>query len=83
MYSLSTVHSMLNNFNNQDLISCDYDGFQHDVNLYCYLKELYNNVKSEFDITTDDLSTLNYLNSMLNEVQKRLYYHSKIRGQIN
>lgn len=81
--SLQHYHDIVENFNNQDLISCDYDGFQHDVNLYCYLKELYNNVKSEFDITTDDISTLGYLNSMLNEVQKRLYYHSKIRGQIN
>ena len=83
MYTINTIHSMLDNFIVNDLESCDYDAFQHDVNLYCYLKELYNNVKSEFDITTDDLSTLNYLNSMLNEVQKRLYYHSKIRGQIN
>lgn len=81
--STQYYHDIVENFINQDLISCNYDGFQHDVNLYCYLKELYNNVKSEFDITTDDLSTLNYLNSMLNEVQKRLYYHSKIRGQIN
>ena len=81
--STQYYHDIVENFTNQDLISCDYDGFQHDVNLYCYLKELYNNVKSEFDITTDDISTLNYLNGMLNEVQKRLYYHSKIRGQIN
>lgn len=81
--STQYYHGIVENFNNQDLISCDYDGFQHDVNLYCYLKELYNNVKSEFDIATDDISTLDYLNSMLNEVQKRLYYHSKIRNQIN
>lgn len=83
MYNMNTIHSMLDNFIVNDLKSCDYDGFQHDINLYCYLKELYNNVKSEFDIATDDISTLDYLNSMLNEVQKRLYYHSKIRNQIN
>lgn len=81
--SLNYYHDNVENFINQDLISCNYNGFQHDINLYCYLKELYNNVKSEFDITIDDLSALNYLNNMLNEVQKRLYYHSKIRGQIN
>jgi hypothetical protein len=81
--STQYYHGIVENFINQDLVSCNYDGFQHDVNLYCYLKELYNNVKSEFDIATDDISALGYLNSMLNEVQKRLYYHSKIRGQIN
>lgn len=81
--SLNYYHDNVENFINQDLISCNYDGFQHDINLYCYLKELYNNVKSEFDITIDDLSALNYLDNMLNEVQKKLYYHSKIRGQIN
>jgi len=81
--SLNYYHDDVENFINQDLISCNYDGFQHDINLYCYLKELYNNVKSEFDITMDDLSALNYLNNMLNKVQKKLYFHSKIRGQIN
>lgn len=81
--STQYYHGIVENFISQDLVSCNYDGFQHDVNLYCYLKELYNNVKSEFDIATDDISTLDYLNSMLNEVQKRLYYHSKIRNQIN
>ena len=81
--STQYYHGIVENFISQDLVSCNYDGFQHDVNLYCYLKELYNNVKSEFDIATDDISTLDYLNSMLNEVQKRLYYHSKIRRQIN
>lgn len=54
MYDMNTIHSMLDNFIVNDLKSCDYDAFQHDVNLYCYLTELNNKVNSEFDIAKDD-----------------------------
>lgn len=83
MYSLDTVHLMLNNFIVNDLESCDYDAFQHDVNLYCYLIDLNNKVNSEFDITTDDISILDYINQKLNETKLRLYVHSRINGLIN
>ena len=83
MYSLDTVHLMLNNFIVNDLESCDYDAFQHDVNLYCYLIDLNNKVNSEFDITTDDISILDYINQKLNEIKLRLYVHSRINGLIN
>lgn len=83
MYSLDTVHLMLNNFIVNDLESCDYDAFQHDVNLYCYLIDLNNKVNSEFDITTDNISILDYINQKLNETKLRLYVHSRINGLIN
>lgn len=83
MYNMTTIHSMLGNFIVKDLESCDYDAFQHDVNLYCYLTELNNKVNSEFDITKDDTSILYYLNQKLNETKLRLYVHSKINGLIN
>lgn len=83
MCDISTIHSMLDNFIVNDLASCDYDAFQHDVNLYCYLTDLNNKVNSEFDITKDDTSVLYYLNQMLNETKLRLYVHSKINGLIN
>lgn len=83
MCDISTIHSMLDNFIVNDLVSCDYDAFQHDVNLYCYLIELNNKVNSEFDITKDDTSVLYYLNKQLNETKLRLYVHSKINGLIN
>ena len=83
MYNMTTIHSMLGNFIVKDLESCNYDAFQHDVNLYCYLIELNNKVNSEFDITKDDTSVLYYLNKQLNETKLRLYVHSKINGLIN
>ena len=83
MCDISTIHSMLDNFIVNDLTSCDYDAFQHDVNLYCYLIDLNNKVNSEFDITKDDISILDYINQMLNETKLRLYVHSKINGLIN
>lgn len=83
MYSMTTIHSMLGNFIVKDLESCDYNAFQHDVNLYCYLTDLNNKVNSKFDITKDDTSVLYYLNQKLNETKLRLYVHSKINSLIN
>ena len=83
MYNMTTIHSMLSNFIVKDLESCNYDAFQHDVNLYCYLTELNNKVNSEFDLTKDDTSVLYYLIKQLNETKLRLYVHSKINGLIN
>lgn len=81
--STQYYHGIVENFISQDLVSCNYDGFQHDVNLYCYLTELNNKVNSEFDIAKDDTSVLYYLNQKLNETKLRLYVHSKINGLIN
>lgn len=83
MYNMTTIHSMLGNFIVKDLESCDYDAFQHDVNLYRYLTELNNKVNSKFDITKDDVSVVYYLIKQLNETKLRLYVHSKINGLIN
>lgn len=83
MYNMNTIHSMLSNFIVKDLESCNYDAFQHDVNLYCYLTELNNKVNSEFDLTKDDVSVIYYLIKQLNETKLRLYVHSKINGLIN
>lgn len=83
MYDMNTIHSMLDNFIVQDIESCNYDAFQHDVNLYCYLIKLNNKVNSEFDITKDDINAIYYLNQKLNETKLRLYVHSKINGLIN
>ena len=83
--SLQYYHDVVNNFIFNDLQQLKYDNYQHKVNLYCFLRDLYNETKSEFDITKDDLSALNYLNNMLNETQKMLcYYRNKeLASQIN
>ena len=83
MYDMNTIHSMLDNFIIQDIESCNYDSFQHDVNLYCYLKNLKDKVKTSFDLSRDDATVLYYLDQVLNETQVRLYAHSKIHGLIN
>ena len=78
MCDISTIHSMLDGFIVNDLISCNYDAFQHDVNLYCYLIDLNNKVNSEFDITKDDISILDYINQMLNETKYQVYYYDHV-----
>lgn len=63
---------MINDFSSRDLESCDYDYYQHNINLRCYLSELYKKINSEFDITKDDISVIDFVNYKLNEVKKNL-----------
>lgn len=72
IYDVNYYHNMINDFSSRDLESCDYDYYQHNINLRCYLSELYNKINSEFDITKDDISSLNFVNSKLNEVKRNL-----------
>ena len=70
--NVSYYCNMINNFNIQDIKSCNYDYYQHNINLRCYLSELYKKIKSEFDLATDDILTLNFVNFKLNEVKRDL-----------
>ena len=49
-----------------------YNHYQHSINLRCYLSELYNKINSEFDITIDDISVIDFVNYKLNEVKRNL-----------
>ena len=81
--SVDYYQNVVNSFIREDLISTN-DLYQHEVNLFCYLKELYNKVKSEFNIVIDDIDVIRYLDSMLNQTQKNLYtYHSSNNEMIN
>ena len=81
--SVDYYQNVINSFIREDLISTN-DLYQHEVNLFCYLKELYNKVKSEFNIVIDDIDVIRYLDSMLNQTQKNLYtYHSSNNEMIN
>lgn len=72
VHSVDYYHNMIDDFSSYDLKSCNYDYYQHNINLRCYLSELYNKINSEFDITKDDISSLNFINSKLNEVKRNL-----------
>ncbi len=72
IHDVKHYHDMINNFSEQDIKSCNYDYYQHNINLRCYLSELYREINSEFDITKDDISSLNFVNSKLNEVKRNL-----------
>ena len=84
--SVDYYQNVVNSFIREDLISTN-DLYQHEVNLFCYLKELYDKVKSEFNIVIDDIDDIDiirYLDSMLNQTQKNLYtYHSSNNEMIN
>ena len=72
--SVDYYQNIVSNFIQEDLNQTK-DLCQHEVNTLCYLKEIYGKVKSEFDITVDDIDVLRYLNKMINQTQKNLYYY--------
>lgn len=80
--SVEYYHNAVNSFVREDKTTSKYNNYQHTINLFCFLKNLYNNVKSEFDITINNIDVLRYFNYMLNETQKRLYYFGKLTGEI-
>ena len=75
--SVNYYQHVVNNFIREDLHSTN-DLYQHEVNLFCYLRDLYSRVKSEFNIAKDDIDVLRYLNSMLNQSQRTLYYYHQL-----
>ena len=70
--------NVVNEFIVNDLENCDYDYYQHKVNLLCYLTDLYKNIKTKFDITKDDISIIDYINRMLNETRRQVYYYDHV-----
>ena len=75
--SANYYQHVVNNFIREDLASTN-DLYQHEVNLFCYLRDLYSKVKSEFDISKDDIDSLLYLNNMLNQTQRNLHYYHQL-----
>ena len=75
--SVDYYQNVVSNFIRKDLMSTN-DLYQHEVNLFCYLRDLYSKVKFEFDITKDDIDVLIYLDNMLNQTQKNLYYYHQL-----
>ena len=75
--SASYYQHVVNDFIRKDLSSTN-DLYQHEVNLFCYLRDLYSKVKSEFDISKDDIDSLLYLNNMLNQTQRNLHYYHQL-----
>ena len=75
--SVNYYQHVVNNFIREDLHSTN-DLYQHEVNLFCYLRDLYSRVKSDFDITKDDIDVIIYLDNMLNQTQKNLYYYHQL-----
>jgi len=72
--SIDYYQNIVSNFIQKDLNQTK-DLYQHEVNTLCYLKEIYGKVKSEFDITIDDIDILRYLDSMITQTQRNLYYY--------
>ena len=76
--SIDYYASLINDYDNQDLISCNYDHKQHSINMYCYLKDLYNSIKSEFDIFKDHIETLNYIEKRLSDTQSEMSFRNRM-----
>lgn len=76
--SIDYYANMINSYDNQDLISCNYDYNQHSINMYCYLKDLYNSIKSEFDIFKDHIETLNYVEKRLSDTKSEMNFRNRI-----
>ena len=72
--SVDYYQNIVSNYIQKDLNQTK-DLYQHEVNTLCYLRDLYGKVKSEFDITIDDIDILRYLDSMITQTQRNLYYY--------
>lgn len=70
--NVNYYHMLINDFIENDLKDCNYDYYQHNINLRCYLSELYKRINTEFDLAVDDISPINFINNKLNEVKKYL-----------
>ena len=79
--SVDYYQNVVSNFIRKDLMSTN-DLYQHEVNVFCYLKDLYSKVKSEFDIVIDDIDVIRYLDSMINQTQKNLYTYRMSNSRI-
>ena len=76
--SIDYYANMINNYDIQDLISCNYDYKQHSINIYCYLKDLYNSEKSKFDIFKDHIETLNYIERRLSDAKSEMNFRNRM-----
>jgi hypothetical protein len=76
--SIDYYATIINDYDNKDLISCNYNHNQHSINMYCYLKDLYNSLKSEFDIFKDHIETLNYIERRLSDAQSEMNFRNHI-----
>ena len=74
--SIDYYTSLINDYDNEDLISCNYNHKQHSINMYCYLKDLYNSLKSKFDIFKDHIETLNYIEKRLSDAQSDMNFRN-------
>lgn len=70
--------SLINDYDNQDLISCNYDHKQHSINMYCYIRDLYSSMKIDFDIITDNIETLLYVERMANNARSDMNFRNRI-----
>lgn len=70
--------SLINDYDNQDLISCNYDHKQHSINMYCYIRDLYSSIKTDFDITTDNIETLLYVERMVINARSDMNFKNHI-----
>ena len=70
--------SLINGYDNQDLISCNYDHKQHSINMYCYIRDLYSSIKNDFDISKDDIKTLRYVERMVIDARSDMNFRNRI-----
>jgi len=70
--------SLINGYDNQDLISCNYDHKQHSINMYCYIRDLYSSIKNDFDISKDDIETLRYVERMVIDARSDMNFRNRI-----
>lgn len=70
--------SLINDHDNQDLISCNYDHKQHSINMYCYIRDLYSSIKNDFDINKDDIETLRYIERMVIDARSDMNFKNRI-----
>lgn len=76
--SIDYYASLINGYDNQDLISCNYNHKQHSINMYCYIRDLYSSIKNDFDINKDDIETLRYIERMVIDARSDMNFRNRI-----
>ena len=79
MNSLQSYHMLINNFNELDLRSCNYNYYQHNINLSYFLRKYIIKEENELDknFTLEKKEIVSYLKRLYHEAIFQINYYNE------
>lgn len=79
MYSAQKYHMLINDFSELDLRSNNYNYYQHNINLSCYIRQFVIDCENELgkDFSLEKKSVVSYLRKRYYEVVNQIKYYNK------